>query len=100
MGLSDNSSFLWFVSQTLGLTYGSAIVLEAIEKHEIEAENAKVVLRTVRKEANEELKKLQKNGTPEDEIKSSETLVQTLTDGYVVKCDKHLEVKEKEIMTV
>ena len=43
MGLSDNSSFLWFVSQTLGLTYGSAIVLEAIEKHEIEAENANLL---------------------------------------------------------
>ena len=48
----------------------------------------------------EELKKLQKNGTPEDEVKSAETLVQTITDGYVIKCDKHLEVKEKEIMTV
>ncbi len=43
MGLSDNSSFLWFVSQTLGLTYGSAIVLEAIEKHEIEAANANLL---------------------------------------------------------
>lgn len=43
MGLSDNSSFLWFVSQTLGLTYGSAIVLEAIEKQEIEAENANLL---------------------------------------------------------
>jgi len=73
---------------------------DLVKKAKVEAENAKVVLRTVRKEANEELKKLQKNGTPEDEIKSSETLVQTLTDGYVVKCDKHLEVKEKEIMTV
>lgn len=43
MGLSDNSSFLWFVSQTLGLTYGSAIVLEAVEKNEIEAENANLL---------------------------------------------------------
>ncbi|HZK68843.1 MAG TPA: hypothetical protein VFC36_04510 [Paludibacter sp.] len=40
IGLSDNSSFLWFVAQTLGLIYGSAIVLEAIEKCEIEVENA------------------------------------------------------------
>ena len=73
---------------------------DLVKKAKSEAENAKVVLRTVRKEANEELKKLQKNGTPEDEIKSSEILVQTLTDGYVVKCDKHLEIKEKEIMTI
>jgi ribosome recycling factor len=73
---------------------------DLVKKAKAESENAKVSLRTLRKEANEELKKLQKNGTPEDEIKSAETLVQNLTDGYVVKCDKHLEVKEKEIMTV
>jgi ribosome recycling factor len=73
---------------------------DLVKKAKTEAENAKVSLRTIRKEANEELKKLQKKGTPEDEIKEGETKVQQLTDGYVVKCDKHLEVKEKEIMTV
>lgn len=73
---------------------------ELVKKAKAETENAKVSLRTIRKEANEELKKLQKSGTPEDEIKSAETMVQTLTDGYVTKCDKHLEIKEKEIMTV
>ena len=73
---------------------------DLVKKAKSEGENAKVSLRTIRKEANEELKKLLKNGTPEDEVKSAETLVQTLTDGYVVKCDKHLEAKEKEIMTV
>jgi len=73
---------------------------DLVKKAKVEAENAKVSLRTLRKEANEELKKLQKDGTPEDEVKTAETLVQNLIDGYVVKCDKHLEVKEKEIMTV
>jgi ribosome recycling factor len=73
---------------------------ELVKKAKSETENAKVSLRTIRKEAMEELKKLQKNGMPEDEVKSAEALVQTLTDGYVTKCDKHLEVKEKEIMTV
>ena len=73
---------------------------DLVKKAKAEAENGKVVLRTLRKEANEELKKLLKNGTPEDEVKSAETLVQNLTDGFVGKCDKHLEVKEKEIMTV
>lgn len=73
---------------------------DLVKKAKAESENAKVSLRTIRKEANEELKKLQKNGTPEDEVKSAETLVQNLVDSYVVKCDKHLEVKEKEIMTV
>ncbi|MCE9538586.1 MAG: ribosome recycling factor, partial [Bacteroidetes bacterium] len=70
------------------------------KKAKVEAENAKVSIRTIRKEANEELKKLLKNGIPEDEIKESEVKVQLLTDGFVVKCDKHLEIKEKEIMTV
>ncbi len=70
------------------------------KKAKAEAENAKVSLRTIRKEANEALKKLQKDGTPEDEVKEGETKVQQLTDSYVVKCDKHLEIKEKEIMTV
>jgi len=73
---------------------------ELVKKAKAEAENAKVSLRTIRKESNEALKKLQKDGMPEDEVKEGETKVQTLTDAYVVKCDKHLEVKEKEIMTV
>ena len=73
---------------------------ELVKKAKAEAENAKVSIRTIRKEANEELKKLLKNNVPEDEIKESEVKVQQLTDGFVVKCDKHLEIKEKEIMTV
>jgi len=73
---------------------------DLVKKAKSEVEHAKVSLRTARKEANEELKKLQKDGTPEDEIKEAEQKVQQLTDTYVVKCDKHLEFKEKEIMTV
>jgi len=63
-------------------------------------EDAKVGIRTARKEAMEQIKKLQKDGLPEDEAKSGETQVQTLTDAHVVKVDKHIEQKEKEIMTV
>lgn len=73
---------------------------DLVKKAKSETENAKVSLRILRKEANEELKKLQKKGTPEDEIKEGESKVQLLIDGFVVKCDKHLEVKEKEIMTI
>ncbi len=70
------------------------------KKAKSEAENAKVSIRTIRKEANEELKKLQKSGTPEDFVKEGELKIQQLTDAFVIKCDKHLEIKEKEIMTV
>jgi ribosome recycling factor len=73
---------------------------ELVKKAKSETENAKVSLRTIRKEAMEELKKLQKSGTPEDMIKTAETQVQNIVDSFVSKCDKHLEVKEKEIMTV
>lgn len=63
-------------------------------------EDAKVGIRTVRKDSMEHIKKLQKDGLPEDEAKSSEAKIQTLTDASSVKVDKHIEQKEKEIMTV
>jgi ribosome recycling factor len=64
------------------------------------AEDAKVGIRNIRKEAMESVKALQKTGTPEDEVKSAETKIQSTTDEFVVKCDKHLEQKEKEIITI
>ena len=64
------------------------------------AEDAKVGIRNIRKEAMESVKSLQKAGTPEDEVKSAETKIQSTTDEFVVKCDKHLEQKEKEIITI
>jgi ribosome recycling factor len=63
-------------------------------------EDAKVGLRNLRKEANEQIKKLQKDGLPEDEAKTAEGKIQVLTDSNVAKVDKHVEQKEKEIMTV
>lgn len=63
-------------------------------------EDAKVGIRNLRKDANEQIKKLQKDGLPEDEAKGAETKIQTMTDNNVAKVDKHVEQKEKEIMTV
>ena len=40
MGLTVESSFLWFVAQTLGLTYGSAVMIEEVENKEISLESA------------------------------------------------------------
>ena len=73
---------------------------DLVKKAKAEAEHAKVTLRTLRREANEAVKKLQKDGMPEDEAKDAETKIQNLTDSYSVKCDKMLEAKEKDIMTV
>jgi ribosome recycling factor len=63
-------------------------------------EDAKVGIRNVRKESMEQVKKLLKDGLPEDIAKDTEAKIQTLTDTHVAKVDKHLEQKEKEIMTV
>lgn len=64
------------------------------------SEEAKIGIRNARKDAMENIKKLQKDGYPEDSAKNLEQKVQTTTDQYIEKCDKHLASKEKEIMTV
>lgn len=66
----------------------------------IEGENNKITIRNIRKETNEEIKKLLKEGVPEDEVKKSEEKVQKLTDNYIVQTDQFCDKKEKEIMTV
>ena len=43
MGLSADSSFLWFVAQTLGLTYGSAVMIDEVENNGITKENANLL---------------------------------------------------------
>ncbi|MFY0591365.1 ribosome recycling factor [Roseivirga sp.] len=65
-------------------------------------ENGKVGVRNSRKDANEELRKLLKEGegVSEDNIKSAEAKVQTLTDQYVKKLDELLDQKETDIMTI
>nr|WP_213019750.1 MULTISPECIES: ribosome recycling factor [Bacillus] len=65
------------------------------------SEEAKVAVRNVRRDANDELKKLEKNGEiTEDELRSSTEDVQKLTDEYVAKIDDVMKDKEKEIMEV
>jgi ribosome recycling factor len=65
------------------------------------AEEAKVAIRNVRRDANDDLKKLQKDGEmTEDELRRSTDVVQKLTDKTIVKVDEVAETKEKEIMEV
>lgn len=65
------------------------------------AEDAKVAVRNVRRDANDDLKKLEKNGDiTEDELRASTEDVQKLTDEYVSKIDSVTKDKEKEIMEV
>jgi ribosome recycling factor len=73
---------------------------EIVKKVKVEAEHAKVAIRNIRKDINEVVKKLQKEGLPEDEAKSAETQVQKTTDGYIKKVDDLTAAKEVELMTV
>lgn len=65
-----------------------------------EAEDAKVGIRNSRKDANTDIKKLEKEGTSEDICKSAEEEVQNLTNTYTKKIDELLAAKEAEIMKV
>ncbi|ALM48888.1 ribosome-recycling factor [Flavobacterium psychrophilum] len=65
-----------------------------------EAEDAKIGVRNVRKDANTDIKKLEKDGVSEDACKGAEESVQELTNSYIKKIDELLVVKEAEIMKV
>jgi len=65
-----------------------------------EGEVARVSVRTVRKEANESLKKLQKDGLSEDLEKDAENIVQKMTNDFGVKIEDLVKAKEKDIMTI
>jgi ribosome recycling factor len=65
-----------------------------------EAEDAKIGIRNARKDANTDIKKLEKDGMSEDVCKSAEDDVQNLTNSYIKKIDDLLVLKEAEIMKV
>ncbi len=71
-----------------------------MKKVKDEGEKGKIVVRNLRKDANDKLKKLKNDGLSEDEIKVGEGDVQKLTDDFIVRIDKLVEVKEQDIMTV
>lgn len=65
-----------------------------------EGEEAKIAIRNARKDANDEIKKLTKEGLAEDTSKDLENDIQALTDKFIKKVDDHLAAKEKDILTV
>jgi ribosome recycling factor len=73
---------------------------DLVKQAKAEAEDAKIGIRNARKDANTEIKKLEKEGTSEDVCKTAEDDVQKLTDAYIRKIDEHLALKEAEIMKV
>jgi len=74
---------------------------EMVKLVKVEAEDAKIAIRNVRRDANEGLKKLLKDKTvSEDDERRAQDEVQKLTDKFVAEIDKLVQEKEKEVMTV
>ena len=102
-----NTSNLGFVAQDTGdkiiinipiLTEERRISL--VKQVKVEIETCKVSIRNARRDANDELKKLNKEGLSDDQLKAAEDKIQTLTDSYVGKIVVIFEAKEKDILTV
>lgn len=73
-------------------------LVKVVKKH---GEEAKVAIRAIRRDANEKIKALKKEGTiTEDQEKKGEEDIQKLTDNHIKDIDKIIEAKEKEIMEV
>ena len=73
---------------------------ELVKKCHVEGEHSKVAIRSIRREAIESIKKLEKNGLSEDAAKDAEAEVQQITDKFTAVVEKHLAAKEKEIMSI
>jgi ribosome recycling factor len=71
-----------------------------VKQVKAEGEDTKVSIRSSRRDANDELKKMQKEGLSEDMEKDAEDTVQKLTDKYYAQVDDLIAVKEKDIMTI
>ena len=73
---------------------------ELVKKSASEAEQSKIAIRNIRRDAIEEIKKLQKEGLSEDIAKDYEKSVQEITDRYIALVEKHLAAKEKDVMSI
>ena len=74
--------------------------MDLVKKAKVVAEETKIGVRNARRHSNEEAKKLEKDGMPEDDTKYLMDEVQKLTDDFTNKIDKLVEEKEKDILTV
>lgn len=74
---------------------------ELVKLVKAEAENAKVAIRNVRRDANDDAKKLEKNGEiTEDALRGLGDDIQKITDEYITKIDKLAKEKEEEVLSV
>lgn len=73
---------------------------DLVKNVKAEGEHGKVSIRNIRKDINDSLKKLQKEGVSEDAVKAAEAKVQELTNKYSKQIDELAAAKEEDIMTV
>ncbi|UTW63551.1 ribosome recycling factor [bacterium SCSIO 12741] len=73
---------------------------DLVKQAKAEGEKTKVSVRSFRKEANDELKKLKNDGLPEDMAKDGEEEIQSITNAHINKVDKLIEEKEADIMSI
>jgi ribosome recycling factor len=102
-----NTSNLGFMAQDTGekIIINMPILTEdrrrdLVKQAKTEIENCKVSIRNARRDGNDELKKLNKDGLSDDELKTSEGTIQNLTDKFIAQADSIFELKEKDILTV
>lgn len=74
--------------------------LDLVKKAKVITEDTKIGIRNARRHGNDEAKKLEKDGLPEDETKRLMDEIQKLTDSFSEKADNLFEIKEKDILTV
>lgn len=73
---------------------------DLVKRAKSESEDAKIGIRSHRKDALDMIKALKEDGLSEDMMKDAENEVQNITNSYSKKIDEILEVKEKDIMTI
>ncbi|MBS1918974.1 MAG: ribosome recycling factor [Bacteroidetes bacterium] len=73
---------------------------DLVKRCHTEAEQSRIAIRNIRRDAIEQIKKMEKNGLSKDVAKDAENNVQQITDKYISTIEKHLTAKEKEIMSV
>lgn len=74
--------------------------LELVKLTKKFGEEAKVAIRNIRRDANDDIKKLEKDSISEDESRRHQEDIQKTTDRYIAEVEKVLSAKEKEIMEV
>ena len=104
---SINTSNLGFVAQDTGekIIINLPVLteerrMELVKKVKVEVENCKISIRNSRREGNDELKKLKKDGLSDDQLRTYEEKIQDLTNIFIMKADNIFNVKQKEILTV